>query len=118
MIKSILIASAIILNSAPAFSQTITKNPTTFGLSQDRPPSIALASVDVPSAIYCRNRARSKFFELSARNMSEEDNNSQWGLIGNIQAIVWCRGTQAVIGVAGSNWTSVSELREEIKRAF
>ena len=126
MIKSILVATAVVLTTMPAFSEEIQITPLTkkssavFGLvsSYDGPPTISLASNDVPSAIHCRSRAHSKFLELGAKNMSEPDSNSQWGILGSIRAVVWCRGTQAITATAGTNYTSTTELRDEIRKAF
>jgi hypothetical protein len=35
-----------------------------------------------------------------------------------MKAIAWCRETRVVISVAGYNYNSVAELRDEIAKAF
>ena len=133
MIKSILVATTAILMTTPALAESIqspqTVKPVTapsavFGaLSSSSggssvPPAIALSAVDITSNIACRSKARAKYFELGARDMSRDDSIAQWGTIGSMQAVVWCRGTQAVIAVAGSDYTSVAEVRDELKKSF
>lgn len=82
------------------------------------PPSMSLAAVNIANNISCRSKARAKYFELNARDMSNETSNGQWATVGNMQAVVWCRDNQAVIAVAGSSYNSVTELRDEIQKAF
>ena len=82
------------------------------------PPAMSLYAVNIANNIACRNKARSKYFELNARDMSRDDSNAQWGTVGSMQALVWCRDTQAIIAVSGVNYESVRELREEIQKAF
>jgi len=79
---------------------------------------MGLSVVNIPNNISCRSKARSKYFELNARNMSNDSDNSQWGSIGSMQALVWCRDSQAIIAIAGNDYNSVAELRDEIKKAF
>ena len=82
------------------------------------PPSMSLAAVNIANNISCRSKARAKYFELNARDMSNETSNGQWATVGNMQAVVWCRDNQAVIAVSGSSYNSVTELRDEIQKAF
>lgn len=106
MIKSLLIA-ATVLAATPSFAQSV-------GV-----PSMSLGTADTSSNISCRNKARAKYFELGARDMSSEDNNSQWATINSMKALVWCRnGNQAIIAVSGNSFNSVAELRDEIQKAF
>lgn len=114
MIKSILIAVASAFVAAPAISVPISQA----SLSNDTPPSIVVSIVDTPSSFYCRTKARSKYFELGARDISNEDSNSQWAVVGRSRSLVWCRGTQAIVIVTGSNYTAIDELRDELKKAF
>lgn len=86
--------------------------------SESIPPSMSLGVRVVQNNIACRNTARSKFFELGARDMSSSDSNSQWAIIGNMRAIVWCRDNQAVISVSGYNYDSVTEVRDILGKAF
>ncbi len=85
---------------------------------ESNPPSMSLYELTVSNNIACRNAARSKFFELGARDMSVSDNNAQWGIINNMRAVVWCRDTRAIISVAGQNYDSVREVREALQKAF
>jgi hypothetical protein len=82
------------------------------------PPSMSLGVRSTPNNIACRNTARSKFFELGARDMSDSNNNSQWATVGNMKVLVWCRDTQAIISVAGDNYDSVTEVRDVLGKAF
>jgi len=129
MIKTILTATAVALTSTPVFADSITAptaSPTvkssSFGFSSSAPadivPSLSLAAVNINNNISCRARARAKYFELGARDMSRDDSNAQWGTVGNMQAVVWCRDTQAVIAVTGASFNSVTELRDEIRKVF
>jgi len=127
MIKTILTAAAIALTTAPVLAENVT-SPTAapksanFSFSsvstEGVVPSMALAAVNITNNISCRAKARSKYFELSARDMSNETSNGQWATIGSMQAVVWCRDTQAVISVAGSSYNAVAELRDELQKAF
>lgn len=114
MIKSILVAAASVLVAAPAISAPIERA----SLVNDTPPFISASVVDTPSSFYCRTKARSKYFELGAREISNEDSNSQWAIVGRNRALIWCRGSQAIIIVTGSNSTAIEELRDELKKAF
>ncbi len=137
MIKSMLIAAAVAVPSNPLCSPILAEEITSpktnstpaavfsaapaaasFSTNNSVPPSLALASVNIANNIACRARARAKYFELGARDMSNDTSNGQWGIIGTMQAVVWCRDSQAVIAVAGNNYNSVSELRDEIQKAF
>jgi hypothetical protein len=128
MIKTILTATAIALTSTPVLADTVQSPKTTqapsansFGFSSlggTTPPALTLYAISSTSNISCRSKARSKYFELGARDMSKDDSNAQWATVGTMQAVVWCRDTQAIIAVAGSNQTSVVELRDEIAKAF
>jgi len=35
-----------------------------------------------------------------------------------MKALAWCRDNRVIISVAGYNYDSVTELRDEIKKAF
>ena len=86
--------------------------------SESAPPSMSLGVRVIQNNISCRNTARSKFFELGARDLSPSDSNSQWATIGNMRAIVWCRDNQAIISVVGYNYDSVTEVRDILSKAF
>ena len=135
MLNNILLAAAVTIPvnplCAPLLAEEVTSPkpvPTAsapaavfggLGETGSMPPTMALYATGVANNIACRNAARSKFFELGARNMSSSDSNSQWGVIGtNIKAVVWCRETQAIIAVSGYNYNAVSEARDEIAKAF
>jgi len=82
------------------------------------PPTMALYEKAVANNIACRNAARSTFFELGGKDLSPSDSNAQWATIGNMKAIAWCRDNRVVISVAGYNYNSVAEVRDEIVKAF
>lgn len=101
MIKSILIATAIVLSSVPAAFAGA--------------PGTGVSSA---STIYgkfgCIERAKNKFFALGARSITS-DNSFVWGYVGNSTVGVWCRGQEAIIVAAGDDYKS---LRDEIQNAF
>ena len=111
----------VVVASVPAKSSNTTPPATMFSAlvgGESNPPSMSLYEVGVTNNIACRNAARSKFFELGARDMSTSDNNAQWGIVNNMRAVVWCRDTRAIIAVAGQNYDSVREVREALQKAF
>ena len=127
MINNILLAAAVTIPVTPFCAPVLAENitspkpvPAMFaGLSDGNvAPALALNEREVANNIACRNAARSKFFELGARNMSASDNNAQFGIVGNMHAVVWCRGNRAIIAASGPNYSSVSELRDELSKAF
>ena len=133
MINNILLAAAVAIPTtplcAPILAKGDVKSPVpavsapfggaTSALgSYDGPPSMALSVVATPNAITCRQRARAKYFELGATDMSKDTENAQWGTFGNLQALVWCRGTEAVIAVAGRSFNAAAEVKDELKKAF
>ena len=121
MIKSILTAAATVAMSvAPAFAS---EPPKVFSGSYPYttvPPSIGVAYDTVSSPILCRSKARSKFFELAARDMSREDSNTQWATVGNMKVVVWCvpATNQAITAVSGYSVVSVNELIDVVRTAF
>ena len=127
MLNNILLAAAVTIPVNPLCAPVLADNvtspkpvPSMFaGLGDgDRAPAIALHEKAVANNIACRNAARSKFFELGARNMSPSEENAQFGIVGNMNSVVWCRGNRAIISVAGPDYGAVSELRDELARAF
>ncbi len=134
MIKSMLLAASIVVPTicAPVLAEEVSSPksvPVTatlasvgtvgaFSSGGSTPPAMSLYAVNITNNIACRSKARSKYFELGARDMSSENLNAQWGTIGSMQAVVWCRDSQAIIAVAGSNYDSVKEVRDEIVKAF
>ena len=134
MIKSMLLAASIAVPTicAPVLAEevsspkpvpvtataTLASVGTVGAFSGSTPPAMSLYAVNITNNIACRSKARSKYFELGARDMSSENLNAQWGTIGSMQAVVWCRDSQAIIAVAGSNYDSVKEVRDEIVKAF
>ena len=134
MLNNILLAAAVTLPvtplCAPLLAEEVTSpktiptvsSPAAFvgglGETGSMPPTMALYSKSVANNIACRNAARSKFFELGARNMSPSGENAQFGVIGSNHAAVWCRENRAFIVVAGQSFDSVTEIRAEIAKAF
>lgn len=132
MIKSLLLAAAVTIPTNPLCApllagQTDSQEPKPVmassmkfgaGLSAEDPPSLSLGYSPVDNNIVCRERARTKFRALGARNMSAPESNTQYAYIGNMQAIVWCRENHAVIGVAGHSFNSVKELRDVLLATF
>lgn len=135
MINNILLAAAVAIPvnplCAPILAEEVTSPkpvptavPTAsavfggLGATGSMPPTMALYEESVTNNIACRNAARAKFFELGAKDMSPSDANGQWATIGNMKAIVWCRENRAIVAVAGYNYNSVAELRDEIAKAF
>jgi len=133
MINNILLAAAVSIPvtalCAPVLAENVTSpaqkqvsapvNAAFGGLGEvNTPPALTLSVRGINNNIACRNAARSKYFELGARDMSASDSNTQWGTVGNMQAVVWCRDSYAVIGVAGQNNSSVVELRDAVAKAF
>ena len=129
MLNNILIAAAVTIPVTPLCAPILAEEVTspkpvassTFmsGLNTgDFAPSITFAERAIANNIACRNAARSKFFELGARNMSPSDENAQFGIIGINHAAVWCRENRAFIVVAGKNFDAVNEIRAEISKAF
>ena len=136
MINNILLAAAVSIPvtplCAPLLAEEVTSPKTIptvsapaaafvggLGETGSMPPTMALYSTSVANNIACRNAARSKFFELGAKDMLPSDSNAQWGtIVTNMRALVWCRETQAIIAVTGYNYNSVVEVRDEIEKAF
>jgi len=136
MLNNILLAAAVAIPvtplCAPILAEEVTSpkpvsalaaaDPTAFvgglGSTGSMPPSMALHEKAVANNIACRNAARSKFFELGGKDLSPNDSNAQWATIGNMKAIAWCRENRVVISVAGYNYDSVAEVRDEIAKAF
>ena len=131
MLNNILLAAAVAIPvtplCAPILAEEVTSPKTIptvsafaagLGETGSIPPTMALYEKAVTNNIACRNAARSKFFELGAKDMSPSDSNGQWATIGNMKAIVWCRENRAIVSVAGYNYNSVAELRDEIAKAF
>jgi hypothetical protein len=135
MINNILLAAAVSIPVTPLCAPILAENVTSprpvpalaapgaavfggLGETGSVPPTMALYEENITNNITCRSKARSKFFELGARDMSPSDSNGQWATIGNMKAIAWCRENRVIISVAGYNYNSVSELRDEIAKAF
>ena len=104
MLKTILTTSAVALLSLPSVAHA--------------GPAIAISVKDIDSNISCRNKARSKFLELGGTGLSSSTDNSQWAGINDMTANVWCRGSQVIITVAGSDLNAASELRDELKKIY
>ena len=104
MIKQLVLGMAILGVASPSFAQSV--------------PTFATSVVNISSNVACRNKARSKYFELSATNMSDPNNNSQWATINGMRTSVWCRETQAFITVAGFDVNAIVELRDELQKAY
>jgi len=136
MINNVLLAAAVAIPvtplCAPILAEEVTSPKPIPALASDNisafvgglgetgsmPPSMALYEKAVANNIACRNAARSKFFELGGKDLSPSDSNAQWATIGNMKAIAWCRDNRVVISVAGYNYNSVAEVRDEIVKAF
>lgn len=111
----------VVMASAPVKSEVGNRTSgmfSAFSSGGSTPPSMSLGVRATPNNISCRNAARSKMFELGARDMSDSNNNSQWATVGNMKVLVWCRDTQAIISVAGDNYDSVTEVRDVLGKAF
>lgn len=101
MLKSLLTTAAVVLTSVPALAG---------------PPGATLSEV---STVYgkfgCIQRAQNKFFAMGATSI-DVNSSSVWAFINGESTIgVWCRGSEAIISVSGTNITT---LRDEIKTAF
>ena len=133
MINNILLAAAVAIPTTPYCAPILAKGEVESPIpavsapfggatsalgSYDGPPSMAVTVVETPNAITCRQRARAKYFELGATDMSKDTENAQWGTFGNIQALVWCRGPEAVISVSGRSFNAVVEVKDELKKVF
>lgn len=130
MIKTLLAAALILPPTqlcAPVLAEDFTSpKPTPVVMSAwmgpgpgpSNPPAIAVSVVNIANNASCRSRARSKYFEMGARDLAPQDSNSQWGTIGSSQGLVWCRDNHAVISVAGPNFDTVVEFKDELKKAF
>lgn len=111
----------VVIASAPVKSEVGGRTSgmfSAFSSGGSTPPSMSLGVRATPNNIACRNTARSKLFELGARDMSDSNNNSQWATVGNMRVLVWCRDTQAIISVAGNSYDSVTEVRDVLGNAF
>lgn len=104
MYRALLLSVAILGISSPSFAQSV--------------PTFATGVVNIGSNVACRNKARSKYFELGATSMSDSNSNSQWATINGMRTSVWCRETQAFITVAGFDTNAIVELRDEIQKAY
>lgn len=130
MINNILLAAAVAIPVTPLCAPILAEEVTSpkavptvsaftgLGETGSMPPTMALYEKPIPNNIACRNAARSKFFELGGKDLSPSDSNAQWATIGNMKAIAWCRDNRVVISVAGYNYNSVAEVRDEIVKAF
>jgi hypothetical protein len=126
MIKSVIsaIAAVPMIVGAPVFAEEIVSPkqiPTSSmfsGLSRNSAPAMVLWAININSNITCRSKARSKLLELGARGMTSSTDNAQWGIIGDMNSLVWCRNDYAIIAVSGSNYDAIKELRDELKGEF
>ena len=103
MIKSILTASAIIAaTTSAAFAG----------------PATRLNAVDTPyGQTVCMQRAKNKLFIMGVTGVTS-NNVSMWGHIAESIIGVWCRGTEAIIVVAGNDNSVLDGLRDEVKGVF
>lgn len=104
MIKQMVLGMALFGVASPSFAQSV--------------PTFATGVVNISSNVACRNKARSKYFELGATNMSDANANSQWATINGMRTSVWCRETHAIITVSGFDVSAITELRDEIQKAY
>ena len=105
MLKQLLLGAAVLGFASPSFAQT-------------NVPAVTAYVSTINSNIACRNKVRAKYFELGATNMSNSNDNAQWANINGMKALTWCRDTQAIIVVSGSDNSSIGELRDEILKVF
>ena len=63
----------------------------------------------------CLQRAQSKLYQIGATNVYQNKGAFVYGTYGSEQIAVWCRGSEAIIIVAGVN---TSTIRDEIATAF
>ena len=104
MIKSILAASAIVVaaTTSAAFAG----------------PATRLNAVDTPyGQTVCMQRAKNKLFIMGVTGVTS-NNVSMWGHIGESIIGVWCRGTEAIVVVAGNDNSVLDGLRDEVKGVF
>jgi len=129
MIKSMLLAAAVSIPvtppCAPILAETdiapkpVKSTTSVFaGFGGSSPPAIAFGTAGVPNNIVCRNKARSKYYELGASDMSSSDSNVQNAVVNNMRASVWCRTNQVFFVVAGDSNNAVKELRDELMKPF
>ena len=95
------IASIVLLPSA-AFAQSV--------------PGVAYKWVDTPYGQFgCFTRAENKLYSIGATSV-QRATNSVFGIVSNSRVAVWCRGSEAIIFVAGPN--DVAPIRDEVATAF
>jgi len=117
-------AISIVTAAAPAKSESKISEPTSgvptllFGFAGSSAPEIALAVSPGVSKIVCRQRTRSKMFELGATRMASEEADWQYGTIGSVKVGVWCRGDGAYISAASASSSAAFEMRDEFFKLF
>lgn len=80
-------------------------------------PAAGISVANTPYGSFgCVQRAEMKFFSIGATNIQKPGGSVVWADLGETTVGVWCRGTEAIIVVAGGN--QVIDLKNEIKSAF
>ena len=104
MIKKIItstFASILLLPSA-AFAQSA--------------PGVAYKWINTPYGQFgCFTRAENKLYSIGATSV-QKTTTSVFGIVNNSRVAVWCRGSEAIIFVAGPN--DVAPIRDEVATAF
>lgn len=79
-------------------------------------PNVAYRVVDTPYGQFgCFMRAENKLYSIGATTV-QKTTSSVFGIVNGSRVAVWCRGSEAVIFVAGPN--SPADIRDEISNAF
>ena len=126
MINNILLAAAVSIPVTPLCAPVLAEtniapksaSSVFAGLGGSSPPAIAFGTASIPNNITCRNKARAKYFEVGASDMSSSDANLQNAVVNDMRASVWCRTSQVFIVVAGDSNSAVKELRDELMKPF
>jgi len=102
MLKSALISAAVILTSIPSALAAA--------------PGISIRQVSTPYGTFgCIQRSKNKLYSMNATGI-QVYTDAVWATLDESKILVWCRGQEAIITVAGDGDPSI--LREEIKTAF
>ena len=79
-------------------------------------PGLAYQSVSTGYGQFgCLQRAQSKLYQIGATNVYQNNGAYVYGTYGTEKIAVWCRGSEAIIIVAGTN-TGI--VRDEVATAF
>jgi|LakMenEpi03Aug12_release.lakeMendotaPanAssembly.Ray.scaffolds.fasta_scaffold36860_1 hypothetical protein len=76
------------------------------------PPMFRRVASTPYGALTCRQRATNKLYSIGATNVNPE---GIWGYVNGATLMIWCRGDEVIIVVAGPN---SREIGNEIERVF